>query len=74
MEDERVKPGICGVTRLGGTGIEWICVRPVHAKVYKRKDGRTFFSENYTADQHYFVRRYPNRSIDGAVPSPTEGG
>lgn len=59
---------ICGVVRVGATGIEWICVRPVHAQVYvRRTSGQRYvrgdpkFSTNPSVDQHYFQRRYPNR-------------
>lgn len=65
-EDPRAKKeGICGVTIIGGSGIEWICIRPVHAKIYYRhKNRKPIYSENPTADQHYMVPRWPNRSSD----------
>lgn len=73
-EDDRVKrEGICGVTRIGPSGIEWICVKQVHGKVYERKtSGRTYkkgdpiFSESMSNFQHYFVNRWPNRKDRGA--------
>lgn len=68
-EDPRAKEkGICGVTFIGSTGIEWICVKKVHAKVYTRntsgygyRKGDPIFSSSRTADSHYFVNRWPNR-------------
>lgn len=61
-EDERAqRPGICGVTRTTG-GIEWICIREVHAEVYRRRTrvGEVFES-NPGVDRHYYVNRYPWR-------------
>lgn len=67
------QPGpTCGVTQVGGTGIEWVCIRPVHAKVYTRRRGRKgepIFNANPSADQHYMVPRYPGR---GAHPGGTQ--
>lgn len=71
VEDPRVREGICGVTHIGCTGIEWICVIPPHAKVYNRrtsskthKKGDLIFNTNKKVDQHYFVNRWPNRQKD----------
>lgn len=69
-EDPRAKKsGICGVTTVGGSGIEWICVNPVHGETYMRKSsdrhhrkGELIFSNNPKADQHFMVRRWPNRN------------
>lgn len=56
------RPGLCGITRTGATGIEWICIRPVHAKWEDRHrpayDSR---GNPAQAERHYFVRRYPYR-------------
>lgn len=46
---------ICGVTKTGATGIEWICIKEVHATEADIKAGRK------RIDQHWFVRRWPNR-------------
>lgn len=62
----------CGVVRIGGTGLEWVCIRPVHAKVYVRRQGRRAgdpifpsgtdrLGRALQADRHLFVRRYPER-------------
>jgi hypothetical protein len=61
--DPRIKEtGICGITCIGGSGIEWVCIRQVHAKVYNRhKNGAPIYDNNRRADQHYFVPRWPNR-------------
>jgi hypothetical protein len=66
--DPRIKEGICGVTEIGATGIERICIAAPHAKVYIRKTsgkgytkGDLIFSESPKTDQHYFVTRWPNR-------------
>jgi hypothetical protein len=63
-EDE----GICGVTFIGSTGIEWVCIAHVHAKAYVRKSsdarhlkGSLIFNNNRRVDAHYFVNRWPNR-------------
>lgn len=72
-EHPKVVPGICGVTVHGESAIEWICVKKPHAKIYTRKTttrrnsaGDLIFSNNPTADRHYFVNRWPNRkSISG---------
>jgi hypothetical protein len=62
---------ICGVISIGGTGLEWICIKPIHGEVYKRRTsgqryskGDPFYSTNPSVDQHYFVRRYQNRNAD----------
>lgn len=62
------QPDICGLTRTGPTGIEWICIAAVHDVAYVRKSGdRThrkgdlIFSNNPKSEQHYWVRRWPNR-------------
>lgn len=62
-------PGICGVTYIGGTGLEWICIRPVHSKTYQRNNGdRThnkgdlIYQDGGAADQHYMVTRWKYRS------------
>ena len=65
-EDERAqREGICGVTKIGATGINWICVRKVHDKEYRRRHGRRsgerIEDNNPAVDQHYFVRRWRNR-------------
>lgn len=70
VEDPRAqREGICGVTTMGATGIEWICIKPAHAKIYTRrsgdrthKKGEVIFSDSPQADQHYFVNRYPYRN------------
>jgi hypothetical protein len=61
--DPRAKgTGICGVTRIGGTGIEWVCIRQVHAKVYNRhKNGAPIYNDNPKTEQHYFVPKWPHR-------------
>lgn len=65
----------CGVVRIGGTGLEWVCVLPVHAKVYTRRttsgrnkkgdpiypSGSQHDGRALQADRHLFVRRYPTR-------------
>lgn len=52
----------CGVVVTDISGREWICVKKVHAKVYKRRRrGGIIWDQNPVADQHYFVVRYPNR-------------
>lgn len=48
-------PGSCRATHIGGTGIEWICIAPVHATEASIRAG------NPQVDRHIFVRRYPNR-------------
>jgi hypothetical protein len=80
VEDQRAQePGICGVTTIGGTGIEWVCVRSVHAKVYQRRTGdRThhrgepIYQDGGKADQHVFVPRYPGRGIHPSLRDPDE--
>lgn len=71
MDEENPKAkldGICRVTKIGPTGIEWICVKPVHDKVYYRRTsdrnhrkGDPIFSNNPSVDRHVFVNRWPNR-------------
>lgn len=53
---------ICGVTFIGATGIEWICIKEVHAKIYTSRKGKVVYDTNPNADRHYFVNRWPNRS------------
>ena len=60
-EDERAQgEDLCRVTEIGGTGIEWICIKKVHSKQYKRK-GRYGVTWSLGSEHHYFVRRYPDR-------------
>lgn len=72
-----LKAGICGVTFIGSTGIEWICVKPVHNPEYTRKSpnrngGRKINGTGgwedrgivAPADKHYFANRWPNRKIE----------
>lgn len=70
-EDTRVQNHICGVTKIGSTGIEWICIKTPHAEIYERHSsssthprGGLIFSNNPKADAHYFVNRWPNREKD----------
>lgn len=73
-EDPRIKvPGICGVTIMGASGIEWICIRKVHQIVYHRRvsdrshtRGDMVFAENPNSAFHYVVPRWPGR------PTPSE--
>lgn len=58
-------PGICGVTSVGGLGIEWICIKKVHAKIYHNRKGGIIYDNNKNADRHYMVNRYPNRPVPG---------
>lgn len=67
-EDPRVKEERCRVTRVGPTGIEWICIKPVHAKIYYRKvgdkshkKGDRIYANNPQVDYHYMVNRWPGR-------------
>lgn len=61
-EDPRAqKDDICRLTFIGATGIEWICIRKVHYKIYKGKKNRYIPSNNPNVDRHYWVPRYPNR-------------
>lgn len=70
---EEGNPRQCGVVRIGGTGLEWVCVREVHAKVYIRHrtgapifpSGRQPDGRPVQADRHLFVRRYPDRGPYG---------
>lgn len=63
VEDPRAqRPETCRVTTVTGSGREWICIKPVHAKMYRRKDGRMMEDLNPNADRHYFVPRYPLRN------------
>lgn len=55
--------GICGVVDHRGGPIEWVCINPVHADVYRSRRGKTIYSSNPRVDQHYFVNRYPNRKV-----------
>jgi hypothetical protein len=53
--------GICRAMTIGGTGIEWVCIKLVHAP----DDGKIYGARRGvipTADRHYYVPRYPNRS------------
>lgn len=68
VEDPRVTGDICGVTQIGASGIEWICIKATHGKIYIRKTpshrhhrGEMIFSNNPQVDAHYFVNRWPNR-------------
>ncbi len=56
------KPGLCRVTVNNGNGIEWMCRLPVHAKIYRRRNGQVVYDNNPKADQHFFVNRYPYRN------------
>jgi hypothetical protein len=75
-EDPRIRPGICGTTYTGGTGLEWICIKDPHDTEYRRhsvSDRHVAVSRTGAhperpdgiqapaADRHYFVRRWPNR-------------
>lgn len=63
------KDGICGVEIIGGTGIVWICIKKVHAKVYERhgvRRGEMIFSAQ-GADSHYMVPKWPNRENEGGA-------
>lgn len=71
------EPGICGISYVGATGIEWVCIAKVHDQGYKRKStdphhkgyayGTGSHPERYftlqapPAERHYFVVRYPHR-------------
>lgn len=75
-QDERVVSGICRVTYIGSTGIEWICINKPHAKIYQRhhssQNGRwssPIFSNNPGVDRHYFINRWPNRAQANDVQS-----
>ena len=63
--DERTqREGICKVSYVGPTGIVWVCVKKVHAKVYYRgkrskRAGEMIFENNPGVDKHYFVNKYP---------------
>lgn len=80
IENPRAKGEKCRAIYIGGTGIEWICIREPHNKGYKRRtgdlthrrgeivygtgahlDGPDRGGRAATADQHYFVNRWPNR-------------
>lgn len=56
---------ICGYTRTGPTGIEWICIKEPHDKVYRRhskgRRGELIFSNNPSTEHHHMVNRWPNR-------------
>jgi hypothetical protein len=63
---------ICGLTKIGASGIEWICINPPHDKDYIRRSGdKTHYrgtykpSSNPKTDQHYWVNRYPYRTKQG---------
>lgn len=53
----------CGVTRVGGSGIEWVCIRPVHDKAYQRR--------KTDAHHHGYVTgtgAQPTPRTPGAIP------
>jgi hypothetical protein len=71
------RPEICRVTYVGGSGLEWVCIRPVHAPAYRRRStdrthqgevsGTGAHPERFgpvsaaPADRHWFINRWPNR-------------
>jgi hypothetical protein len=61
MDPRADKGNLCGVSFIGSTGIEWICIKPVHAKLRKRKNGRVELESNPEVDRHYYVNKWPNR-------------
>jgi len=76
VDDPRIHEDICGVT-ITPFGIERICIREPHLKVYRVKR-RSRRGEVYEAEQdqspprpgetvqgdrHYFVRRWQHRSV-----------
>lgn len=79
-EDPRIGPGICGITYVGGTGLEWVCIKAPHDPEYRRRStdahhqgyvsGTNSHPERPPgvqappADRHYFVPRWPNRKAD----------
>ena len=63
-EDARLQQdGLCRVTNVDISGREWMCRRPVHAKLYRRRNGQTVYDSNPTADKHWFIPRYPYRDM-----------
>lgn len=53
---------ICGVTIIGSTGIEWICINKPHSIEYVRHSKGTFFeTNNPVRERHYMVNRWPYR-------------
>ncbi len=69
-EDPRLEGDICGITHVGPQGIEWICARKPHGKIYTRnkssnrhRKGDFIFSNNPQVDAHYFINRWPNREV-----------
>lgn len=74
-------PDSCGVSYIGPTGIEWVCVKPVHDTAYVRRSRdqrgshvaystgshpeRRMGVQAPSSDRHYFVNRWPNREDEG---------
>lgn len=58
-QDHRVTEDICGVTQIGASGIEWICVMPFHGKVVKQ--GKVIVERVPAESGHHFINRWPNR-------------
>lgn len=68
VENPRIGENACRVTEICGD-TEWICIRTVHAKLYRRKSssgphkkGDIRYDYRPSAEQHYFVNRWPNRN------------
>lgn len=66
--DPRVeKEGICGVTFTGSTGIEWVCVKDTHQKIYPDKRYGFRLQDNPSVHRHYFVNKWPHRPTNSGV-------
>lgn len=56
VENLRIPPDvdICAMTKLSPCGVEYICIKPRHPKVYERRAGGGYY-------EHYMVKRWPYR-------------
>lgn len=60
--DQRIDPGVCGVTHQVGR-FEFICIRPPHDPNTKNGNRGPANRDGYypQAERHYMVNRWPNR-------------
>lgn len=69
-----MESGICGITFVGSTGIEWVCIAKPHDEGYRRKtrSGEAFGTGSHPergiygapkSERHHMVNKWPNRPI-----------
>lgn len=62
VDSRATLPGVCGLTHSTGS-VEWVCIAKTHDSEKQRSARPSPLGYHPRSERHYFVRKYPARSV-----------